>query len=267
MSKVLVERQGRDAAVLVITLNRPDARNAVDRETCELVGDAVEEANDDPKVRALVITGSGDQAFSAGADLKAISRGEQMLPAGREHWSFASFVNHFTDKPTIAAVNGDALGGGMELALSCDLIVAVETASFGLPEVKRGLMAAAGGVFRLPQQLPPRVALKLIMLGEPMPALEALRWGLINDVVAKGQALARALEFADRLSQNAPLAVQASKRIAYGVFEGPTGRERAGERLLWEQTATEMLAVMSSEDAQEGPRAFAEKRAPKWRAR
>jgi crotonobetainyl-CoA hydratase len=266
VSKVLTERQGRDDSVLVITLNRPEARNAVDRETCELVGEAVEEAERDPGVRALIVTGAGDQAFSAGADLKAIMRGEQLLPEGKEHWSFAGFVNHFTSKPTIAAVNGNALGGGTELALSCDLVVAVDEASFGLPEVKRGLVAAAGGVFRLTHQLPPKVAMELILTGRPLPATDALRWGLINQVVPPGKALTAALELADCIAKNAPLAVQASKRIAYGAFDGPHGKERAGERDLWELTTVEMLQVMSSEDAQEGPRAFAEKRPPVWKA-
>jgi crotonobetainyl-CoA hydratase len=267
VSKVLTERRGRDDSVLIITLNRPEARNAVDCETCELVGHAVEEAERDPHVRAVIVTGAGDQAFSAGADLKALMRGEQMLPEGTEHWSFASFVNHFTSKPTIAAVNGNALGGGTELALSCDLVVAVDTASFGLPEVKRGLVAGAGGVFRLSQQLPPRMAMELILTGDPLPADEALRWGLINQVVPLGQALTAALAMADRIAQNAPLAVQASKRIAYGVFDGPHGKERVGERPLWDLTDAEMQQVMSSQDAQEGTRAFAEKRAAVWSAR
>jgi crotonobetainyl-CoA hydratase len=259
-SKVLTERRG---STLVVTLNRPAARNAVDADVHALVGAAVEEAEHDPDVRALVLTGAGDQAFCAGADLKAISRGEPVLAPGTEHWSFAGFVDHFTSKPTIAAVNGNALGGGTELALACDLVVAVEGASFGLPEVKRGLIAGAGGVFRLVEQLPPKVAMRLVMTGEPMPAAEALRWGLINEVVPPGQALDAALRLADAIGENAPLAVQASKRIAYGIADGA----RAGERAKWEQNAQEFLTLLGSEDAMEGPVAFAEKRAPVWKAR
>ncbi|HEV7871235.1 MAG TPA: crotonase/enoyl-CoA hydratase family protein [Modestobacter sp.] len=258
--KVLVERRGH---VLVVTLNRPQARNAVDQDVCLLVGDAVEQAEHDPEIRALVLTGAGDAAFSAGADLKAIARGEQILPAGKEHWSFAGFVNHVTTKPTIAAVNGAALGGGTELALSCDLVVASETASFGLPEVMRGLIAAAGGAFRLMAQLPPKVAMHALLTGVPLSAEEALRWGLVNQVVAAGTALDRALELADRIAANAPLAVQASKRIAYGIEDGT----RPDEARLWALTEREMAAVATSEDAKEGPRAFAEKRAPEWQAR
>jgi crotonobetainyl-CoA hydratase len=258
--KVLVERRGH---TMVITLNRPEARNAVNAEVGRLVGAAVEEADQDPEVRAIVLTGAGDQAFSAGADLKAIMNGEPVLEPGREDWSFAGFVNHFTSKPTIAAVNGNALGGGTELALSCDLVVAVEGSSFGLPEVKRGLLAGAAGVFRLVEQLPHRVAMRAILTGEPISAQDALRWGLINEVVPAGQALEAALALAAVIEQNAPLAVQASKRIAYGVADG----ERAGEAPKWKQTTEEFLVLLGSEDAMEGPTAFAEKRAPVWKSR
>ncbi|HUR74327.1 MAG TPA: crotonase/enoyl-CoA hydratase family protein [Sporichthya sp.] len=258
--KVLVEQRSH---VLVVTLNRPEARNAVDLDVCVGVGDAVEQAEADPEIRALVLTGAGDQAFCAGADLKAIARGEPILPPGKEHWGFAGFVNHFTSKPTIAAVNGNALGGGTELLLACDLVVAVETANVGLPEVKRGLMAAAGGAFRIGRQLPPKVALELILTGRPMPAAEALRWGLINKVVPPGQALNAALELADEIAANAPLAVQSSKRVAYGAGEAG----RTDEREFWKINDHEIRAILRTEDAREGPTAFAEKRAPVWKAR
>jgi crotonobetainyl-CoA hydratase len=258
--KVLVERRDH---TMVITLNRPEARNAVDAEVGRLVGAAVTEADEDPSVRAIVLTGAGDQAFSAGADLKAIMRGEPVLEPGREDWSFAGFVNHFTSKPTIAAVNGNALGGGTELALACDLVVAVETASFGLPEGKRGLVAGAAGVFRIVEQLPHRVGMRLILTGEPISATEALGWGLINEVVPAGQALEAALRLAAVIEQNAPLAVQASKRIIYGAVDG----QRAGEAAKWALNNDEFLALIGSEDAMEGPTAFAEKRAPVWKAR
>jgi crotonobetainyl-CoA hydratase len=257
---VLVETRGH---TMVITLNRPEARNAVNAEVGRLVGAAVQQAEGDPEIRAIILTGAGDQAFSAGADLKAIMRGEPILEPGREDWNFAGFANHFTSKPTIAAVNGNALGGGTELALTCDLVVAVETASFGLPEVKRGLLAGAGGVFRLVEQLPHRVAMQMIMTGEPMPASEALRWGLINEVVPTGQALDAALRLAAVIEQNAPLAVQASKRIAYGIADG----QRAGEPPKWAQNNDEFLALLATADAMEGPTAFAEKRPPVWLAR
>ncbi|WP_250283635.1 MULTISPECIES: crotonase/enoyl-CoA hydratase family protein [unclassified Frankia] len=258
--KVLVSSHDH---VVVITLNRPDARNAVDHDVCLLVGNAVAAADSDPDVRVIILTGAGDQAFSAGADLKAIMRGERILPVGREHWSIAGFANHFTSKPTIAAVNGAALGGGTELALSCDLVVAVETATIGLPEVKRGLVAGAGGAFRLIRQLPHRVALELLLTGEPMSATDALRWGLINRVVPAGGALDAAMGLAAQIAANAPLAVQASKRIAYGADDGA----RHDEDSLWALTEREFAVLALSEDAKEGPRAFAEKRSPIWLAR
>jgi crotonobetainyl-CoA hydratase len=258
-SKVRVERTGHS---LVIEINRPEARNAIDHEVGVLVGNAVTAADEDPGVRVIILTGRGDQAFSAGADLKAIARGERILQEGREHWSIAGFANHFTSKPTIAAVNGTALGGGTELALSCDLVVAVEHARFGLPEVKRGLIPGAGGAFRLLRQLPQRVALELLFTGESIAAVDALRWGLVNRVVPGGQALPAALELATAIGRNAPLAVQASKRIAYGASDGV----RDDEDRFWTLTAREFEALSHTKDAQEGPRAFMEKREPVWTA-
>jgi len=260
---VLVERRGN---VLVITINRPDARNAVNGAVSAGVGDALEEAQADPDVRAVVITGAGDKSFCAGADLKAISRGESVMHPHRDDWSFAGYVNHFINKPTIAAVNGTALGGGTELALASDLIVACESASFGLPEVKRGLIAGAGGAFRIVEQLPPKVGLGLLFTGEPISATEALRWGLINEVVPDGPgnpALDAALAWAERITVNAPLAVQASKQIAYGADNGVVQAESA----RWSRTAEAFDAILKSEDAKEGPLAFAEKRQPVWQAR
>ena len=147
----LTERRGN---ILVITINRPDARNAVNAAVSIGVGDALQQAQDDPDVWAVVITGAGDKSFCAGADLKAISRRENIFHPDHAEWGFAGYVQHFIDKPTIAAVNGTALGGGTELALASDLVVALASAKFGLPEVKRGLIAAAGGVFRIVEQLP-----------------------------------------------------------------------------------------------------------------
>ncbi|HEX3611471.1 MAG TPA: crotonase/enoyl-CoA hydratase family protein [Sporichthyaceae bacterium] len=260
MEKVVVEQRGH---ILVVTLNRPEARNAVDHDVCLGVGDATERAEADPEIRAVILTGAGEAAFCAGADLKAIARGERILPEGKEHWSFAGFVNHFTSKPVIAAVNGTALGGGTELVLACDLVVAVETASFGLPEVKRGLIAGAGGAFRIGRQLPAKLAMELLLTGRPLSAADALRWGLINRVVPPGQALTAALELAEEIAANAPLAVQGSKRLAYGA--SPAGR--SDEADLWELTKAEIRQILRSEDAREGPTAFAEKRAPVWKAR
>ncbi|NDJ91356.1 crotonase/enoyl-CoA hydratase family protein [Mycolicibacter kumamotonensis] len=256
----LSERRGN---VLLITLNRPEARNAVNGAVSTAVGDALQLAQEDPEVRAVVITGAGDKSFCAGADLKAISRGENLYHRDHAEWGFAGCVHHFIDKPTVAAVNGTALGGGTELALACDLVVAEQRATFGLPEVKRGLIAGAGGVFRIVDQLPRKVALELLFTGEPMSAADAARWGLINQVVPDGTVVDAALALAERITVNAPLSVQASKRVAYGADDGVITAEEVG----WQRTQREFGALLKSEDAKEGPLAFAEKRQPIWKAR
>jgi crotonobetainyl-CoA hydratase len=257
---VLVDLHGD---VMVITINRPEARNAINADVSIGVGDALEEAQHAPEVRAVVITGAGDKSFCAGADLKAIARRENLYHPDHGDWGFAGYVHHFIDKPTIAAVNGTALGGGTELALASDLVVAAERAQFGLPEVKRGLIAAAGGVFRIMDQLPRKVAMELLLTGEPLTAADAWEWGLVNQVVKDGSVLDAALALAARVTVNAPLSVQASKRIAYGVDDGVITDEEVG----WERTVSEMRSLIRSEDAREGPLAFAEKREPVWKAR
>lgn len=256
----LSERRGN---VLLITINRPDARNAVNQSVSVGVGDALQAAQDDPEIRAVVITGSGDKSFCAGADLKALSRGENLFHPDHTDWGFAGYVSHFIDKPTIAAVNGTALGGGTELALASDLVIAEESAKFGLPEVKRGLIAGAGGVFRIVEQLPRKVALELLFTGEPMTSADALRWGLINQVVPDGTVVDAALALAERITSNAPLAVQASKRVAYGADDGVVTGEKDG----WKRTNREFVTLLQSEDAKEGPLAFAQKRQPVWKAK
>ncbi|MFC7676948.1 crotonase/enoyl-CoA hydratase family protein [Mycolicibacterium sp. GCM10028919] len=255
----LTERRGN---VLLITLNRPEARNAINASVSIAVGDALAEAQNDPEVRAVVITGAG-QTFCAGADLKAIARRENLYHPEHGEWGFAGYVQHVIDKPTIAAVNGTALGGGTEMALASDLVVAEERTKFGLPEVKRGLIAAAGGVFRIVDHLPRKVAMEMIFTGEPMTSADALKWGLINQVVPDGTVVDAALALAERITVNAPLAVWASKRVALGVDEGAITGEQAG----WTRTMREMGAVLRSADAKEGPMAFAEKRPPVWQAK
>jgi crotonobetainyl-CoA hydratase len=244
--------------VLLITINRPAAMNAVNRDVSRGIGAALERADIDPGIRAVVLTGAGDKAFSAGADLKAVARGEPLTEPGREQWGFAGYVRHPISKPTIAAVNGLALGGGAEIVLASDLVVAAERARFGLPEV-----AAAGGVIRLPAQLPRKIAMQMILTGEPIGAQTAAQWGLANTVVPDDAVLGAALDLAARISRNAPLAVQASKRIAGGVRGGTVPAEEA----QWQLSMTEVEAVKRSADAGEGPRAFAEKREPRWQGR
>lgn len=260
MSAVLTERDGH---VLVITLNRPEARNAINGEVTLALGTALEEAEQDREVRAVVLTGAGEQTFCAGADLKAISRGESLNPPGTEAWGFAGMVQHPISVPVIAAVNGTALGGGTELVLASDLAVASSSATFGLPEVRRGLIAAAGGVLRLPEQLPRKVAMRMILTGEPVDAETALRWGLVNEVVPAEEVLAVATALAQQIAANAPLSVRASKRVALGLRDGTIPAEADA----WAASDAAMMEVFSSADAMEGPIAFAEKREPRWQGR
>ncbi|MFD6394138.1 crotonase/enoyl-CoA hydratase family protein [Nocardia sp. NPDC060259] len=259
VSAVLVEQREH---VLVVTINRPQAMNAVDAEVSTGVGEALEQAEADAQIRAVVLTGAGERAFCAGADLKALGRGQGILAPGHEDWNLAGYVRHPISKPTIAAVNGFALGGGTELVLASDLAVAAETATFGLPEVARGLFAAAGGAFRLPEQLPRKVAMEMILTGEPITAARALELGLVNRVVPADLVLDAALELAGRIAANAPLAVQASKRVALGLVDGKIADDAA-----WDLTNREIMGVARTEDVREGTLAFAEKRKPNWQAR
>jgi crotonobetainyl-CoA hydratase len=251
--------------VLVLTLNRPEAMNAINRELTEALGDAIEEAAEDEKVRAIVLTGAGERSFCAGIDLKAMAAGEEITPRSgpRAAWGFAGFVSHSIAKPTIAAVNGFALGGGTEIALAADLVVASSTAKFGLPEVTRGITAAAGGMFRLGRQVSKKVAMELLLTGAPVDADRALGLGLVNRVVAPDEVIGEALVLAETIAANAPLAVQATKRVADGI----DGAECVGEAEDWDRSLREALAVKASEDAVEGRRAFIEKRNPVWSGR
>ena len=259
---VLVERRGH---VMILTINRPEARNACNQAVWVECGSALLEAEADSEIRAIVITGAGDQSFCAGADLKAISRGEAIVPEDpvQASWGFAGVVSNYISKPIVGAVNGTALGGGTELALACDILVAAESATFGLPEVKRGLVAGAGGAFRIARQLPRKIGMEMLLVGDPITAQRALELGLVNRVVSKDQLMDEALQIAEKIAENAPLSVQASKRISLHVVDGKSLEEQE----LWDLTAKEAAVLVKSEDAMEGPRAFAEKRAPQWKAR
>jgi enoyl-CoA hydratase len=243
-----------DGGIAVITINRPEARNAVDGEVARGIAAAVDEFDDAGDVRVIILTGAGG-TFSAGMDLKGFLRGDSPVVAGR---GFGGITQRPPAKPMIAAVEGYALAGGFELALSCDLIVASETAKFGLPEVRRGLAAAAGGLLRLPRRLPYHLAMEIVLTGEHFPADRLHQAGLVSRLVGAGQALAGARELAAQVALGAPLALAASKRVIVESADWHTSEAfaRQGEVLG---------SVFTSADAREGAAAFAEKRAPVWR--
>lgn len=250
--------------VLLVTINRPEARNSVNPDVIRGVGRALEHAEVCTGIRAVVITGAGDKAFCAGADLKAAASGDFESVAEEMHrWGFAGYVKHHISKPTIAAVNGFALGGGTELVLASDLAVAADTATFGLPEIKRGIFAGAGGAFRLGRQIPKKIALEAMLTGQPISAARAHELGLVNRLVPQADVLDAAIELAELICENAPLAVQVTKRIANGITDGAIEAENND----WERSETEGQALMRSADALEGMRAFAEKRAPHWQGK
>jgi enoyl-CoA hydratase/carnithine racemase len=248
-----------DGRIGVITLNRPAARNAVNPAVTEAMHRIMAEFEANPDVWIAILTGAGDRAFSAGADLKAISAGEapaiEAPPGG-----FGGFVRYPRLKPVIAAVNGVALAGGCELVLACDIVVAARNAEFGLPEVSRGIIAAGGGLFRLPQTIPRCRAVELILTGDRISAEEAHQLGLVNHVVDLTELVAAAKEIALRICENAPIAVRESLALARAAGE-------LTEDAAWRATTAANARIFATIDAREGPRAFAEKRRPVWGGR
>ena len=249
------ERRGR---VGLITLNRPEARNAVNGDVARGVEQALDEIENDAELWVGVITAKGP-VFCAGADLKEIAAGNGGA-LSTERGGFAGIVRREREKPLIAAIPGTAVAGGCEIALSCDLIVAAEETVFGLPEVKRSLVAAAGGLFRLPRVIGRALALEMIMTGEPVAAARALELGMINAMVASDQVLDEALKLAERICANAPIAVRESRKVALRAFE-------EDDETLWKQSGAAFGVVAGTEDFAEGPKAFVEKRAPAWKGR
>jgi enoyl-CoA hydratase len=250
---LLVERRG---AVLLLTFNRPHARNALTLAGARRMVAALKELDDDPELRVAVLAGAGGN-FCSGMDLKAFLHGERPYVEG---YGYAGFTERAPHKPMIAAVEGYALAGGFEAALACDIIVASREAKFGLPEVKRGLVAAAGGLMRLPRRIPYHIAMQHVLTGEMMSAQSAAHWGLVNELVEPGGALAAAMTLAKRISENAPLAVMASKHVV-----SESGSWQVDD--MFERQANFIDHVFHSEDAQEGSKAFAEKRLPCWAGR
>ncbi|MEU7816742.1 crotonase/enoyl-CoA hydratase family protein [Pseudonocardia sp. NPDC049154] len=241
--------------VLLVTINRPQVRNAVNRAVAEGVAAAMDRLDADPRLRAGIITGAGG-FFCAGMDLRSFGAGERPTVEGR---GFAGVVQRPPATPLIAAVEGPALGGGMEIALACDLVVAARSAVFGLPEVKRGLIAAGGGLLRLPARVPHHRAMEIALLGDRYPAAEMHRFGMVNRLVADGEALVVARDLAARVAANGPLAVAATKRVlTAGWSADATGFGRQADLAA---------RVRASVDAAEGARAFLEKRPPLWTGR
>ena len=248
-----------DAGIATITINRPDRRNAMDAEHYAALSDAWVQVRDDPQIRCAIITGAGDIAFTAGADLKSfigrrselaeiwLTQKGQILNRGLEVW-----------KPVIAAVNGFCIGGGTTLLLATDIRVAAPHATFGLAEVKRGIIAANGGTQRLLQQLPYAIAMELLLTGDAIDAVRAERWGLINRVVPAVELMQTARDYAMRIAANAPLAVQAAKELALRSRDASLS-----DGLRFEQLFSRIL--QTSEDVAEGTAAFAEKRPPRFR--
>lgn len=242
--------------VLVVTLDRPAAKNAMTLEMATIIASAMDRLDDDPQLRVGLLTATGD-VFCAGMDLKRFLTGERPVVPGR---GFAGLAEQPPRKPLVVAVNGAALAGGCELALAADLVVASTSARFGLPEVKRGLVAAGGGLVRLRDWLPRAVANEVLLTGDPLSAQEAHRHGLVNRLVEPEDLMDAALELAHTVAANAPLAVQASKKVMDSAADWPQDERIDRARAISEP-------VFTSEDAREGASAFAERRAPRWAGR
>ena len=239
--------------IATFTINRPDARNAISLSLAKEIAKAMDDFERDPDARVGIITGTR-KFFSAGMDLKGFLRGEIPIIDGK---GFAGFVESPPSKPIIAAVEGFALAGGFEMVLACDLIVAAENAIFGLPEVTRGIVASAGGLLKLPLQIPHHIAMEIILTGSQWPASDAFRYGLINRLAPEGSALEVARSLAATIALNAPLALAASKKVVTESVDWLVTEE-------YERQFSLVDPIRKSVDAQEGSRAFIEKRSPRW---
>lgn len=248
-------RYATEGRIATVTLNRPEQRNAVNGPLARALEGAMSQAEADDDIWAIVLAANGP-AFCAGADLKEIAAGRAMELA-TEKGGFAGIVRYPRTKPLIAAVDGFALAGGLEIVLACDLVVAGDSAAFGLPEVTRGIVAAAGGVFRLARAIPPARARELVMTGDRISAAEALALGLVNRVAPTNEVVAAAHDLATRICRNAPIAVRESIAITRQAAD-------LTEEQAWQLSGEAAARVMQTNDAQEGPRAFAEKREPRW---
>jgi enoyl-CoA hydratase/carnithine racemase len=262
----------RDDHISVITINRPERRNALDSQAQAELGEIWQDFNNDPEQWVAILTGAGDKAFCAGADLRAVAAGpaagapRPAAPTGPTSISFGGLTKAKIYKPIIAAVNGFALGGGCEMVLACDIVIAAEHAELGLPEPKRGLIAAAGGVLRFPRQLPYHIAMEYVLTGEHIRADLAQQYGLVNRVVPMERLMDEAMAMAQKILENAPTAVRAAKEIAVRGLELPLV-EGEDETSAWDVNDKVRWRNSQTEDYKEGPRAFAEKRKPQWKGR
>ncbi len=247
---------GREEGILSVSINRPEAKNACNRAVAEGISQAMETLDADDTLHAAVLTGAGG-TFCAGMDLKAFLQGELPIVEGK---GFGGLCEKPPKKPLIAAVEGYALAGGFELCLACDLAVAAENAQFGIPEVRRGLVAAAGGLIRLPRMIPRRFALELALTGASIGAGRAYEMGLVNRITPPGEALEGALEIARQIMANGPLAVATSKSVILESADWPSDK-------MFAHQADIVVPIFSSADAQEGAAAFAEKRPPRWQGK
>ncbi len=249
--EVLNQRIGR---VELITINRPEARNAINLAVAKGLESALDAAEADPDCRVVVLAAAGDKAFSAGMDLKAFAAGE--IPS-TERGGFAGITKRTFSKPIVCAAVGSALAGGCEVMLSCDLVVAADSARFGIPEVSRGLIAGAGGLIKLPQRIPYALALEMALTAEPIDAARALEVGLVNRVVPQDQVIVEALALAERIAKNAPVAVRVSKAVIQESLD-------LDAAAAWKLNDSRFAEVTAGPDALEGAVAFAEKREPNW---
>lgn len=256
MSEVILEKLNKHVAL--VTINRPDAYNAINDQVALQMDAAVKETENDPDVRVVILTGAGEKAFCAGADLKMIAAGKGALLGTKDN-GFGGFVYAKRSKPWIAAVNGFALAGGTELCLACEMVVASDNSRFGLPEVTRGLVAGAGGMFRLPQVIPPKIANELICTGAHLEASLAFQYGLVNKLVASAEVLSTAKELAETIAKNSPNSIRKSLEFVKMSFERSEAENIQASNQLFEE-------ILSSDDAAEGTQAFVEKRNPEWKS-
>ncbi|MBV1905320.1 MAG: crotonase/enoyl-CoA hydratase family protein [Pseudomonadales bacterium] len=252
---VELRKEGR---IAYITLNRPEARNAINGEMASTMEACLDEFENDDELWVGILSAEG-KVFCAGADLKEVSAGTG-ASISTKRGGFAGIVKRERTKPLIAAIQGTAVAGGCEISLSCDLIIASTETVFGLPEVKRSLIAGAGGLFRLPQAIGMVTGMEMILTGDPVPAQRAYELGMVNKVVPVDEVLAEAKKLADRINANAPLAVQASRQIAANAMTD-------SDEVLWKSGGKAFGKIVGTDDFKEGPLAFIEKRAPKWKGR